>query len=670
MAEGKAKKLRRSIRGSVSTRKMNKTRNIHYFILGLLSLILYANTLPHDYALDDSFVIIQNSFTQKGLEGIPQILVSDQFAGKYGFQKNIVIGGRYRPLSIVSFAIEYQFFGENPHLSHFFNILFYFLTALIIYRIFTLLLHQRKFKEWYTHIPFLTALLFLVHPLHTEAVANIKGRDEIFVLLFSLLALYYQIRYFISEKKNYLWYSAIMLFLGLLSKENAITFLAIIPFTLYVFYDRPVKEILKATIPLLISGAVFLVIRQLVLGWPGQGDIDPELMNQPFMEMNFAQRYATIFLTLIIYLKLLVFPHPLTFDYYPYHIPITEWSNPWSILSLLFYLGLGIFVLLRIRRKNYFAWAALFYLASLSIVSNVFFSIGAFMSERFIYISSLAFCFTLAYLISDYLAPAIKNSKSKAFILSGIIIVIGISASAKTIVRNKAWKDNYTLFSTDVKTSKNSAKCHVALGEAIYHKGEDVKDLEKRKEILRDAISHFRRAIEIHPRYANAMLLLGNSYFELDRMVDSTIYYYLKALEVKPLMRDVYLNIEVVANALPDVDRRIEFFEKINSYYSENYKINYLLGTWYGKDKHNYEKAILYLEKACKIKPSSFDAFNNLGLVYGFTGNYKKALNAFQTAYQFDRSNKQVITNIGVTYQNLGDTASAGRYFGILQQMN
>ena len=87
---------------------------IFIFICGVF---LYANTLNHNYAFDDSIVITENNFTQKGISGIPDLLTKDFFEGIYGSQLELS-GGRYRPLSLVSFAIEWQIFGENPLVSH------------------------------------------------------------------------------------------------------------------------------------------------------------------------------------------------------------------------------------------------------------------------------------------------------------------------------------------------------------------------------------------------------------------------------------------------------------------------------------------------------------------------------------------------------------------------
>ncbi|MBE0640560.1 MAG: tetratricopeptide repeat protein, partial [Bacteroidales bacterium] len=83
-------------------------------VLAGLAIVLYANTLPLDYALDDTLILTGNEFTKQGIRGIPEIMTNDAFTGFFGKQKSLVAGGRYRPLSQVMFAIEYELFGFNP----------------------------------------------------------------------------------------------------------------------------------------------------------------------------------------------------------------------------------------------------------------------------------------------------------------------------------------------------------------------------------------------------------------------------------------------------------------------------------------------------------------------------------------------------------------------------
>ena len=282
-----------------------------------------------------------------------------------------VVGGRYRPLSIATFALEYQFFGQNPHISHLNNILLFILTVLLLYITLTKIFKQHVNKNSFFDFPLVAVLLFIAHPVHTEVIANIKGRDEIMTLAGSLASTLFVLRYIDSHKIWNLLIAFVCFFLALLSKENAITFLAIVPLSIY-FYKK-VKPItyLYSLAPLLVATILFLVIRYLALGDtppPKQDFISNCLINATFWE-----KYATNFYALGLYLKLLIFPHPLTLDYYPNHISITNWSNIFVVLSFMAYISLLLYALFNLVRKSIVSYGILFYLITLSIVSNMFF---------------------------------------------------------------------------------------------------------------------------------------------------------------------------------------------------------------------------------------------------------------------------------------------------------
>jgi len=325
----------------VKSNNDTSSRNRTIFgIFILLAFILYGQTLSYDYALDDSIVIKKNEFTKQGVAGIGDILANDTFVGFFGKKKNLVAGGRYRPLSVVTFAIEYELFGLNPGISHFINILLYALTAILLFKLLSLLLVRFKPKLWYLSIPFLTTILFMAHPVHTEVVANIKGRDEIMTLLGSLIAMWYTLKYLEKKHYKYMIYSFIAFFLAFLSKENTVTFLAVIPFAVYFFTDYSLKDNLKSLIPLLAATFLFLFIRYKILGGFST-PVAKELMNNPFLNASEGEKFATIFYTLLLYIKLLIFPHPLTYDYYPKQIPIIGWGDIRAWGSLLVYMALG-----------------------------------------------------------------------------------------------------------------------------------------------------------------------------------------------------------------------------------------------------------------------------------------------------------------------------------------
>ncbi len=204
---------------------------VHNWVLFLMGVLLYANTFTHDFAQDDAIVITDNMFTQQGISGIPGILTKDTFFGFFKDENkaNLVAGGRYRPLTLVLFALEYELFGENPTVNHIVNALLYGLTGVFLYLLLLQFFPKKKDETKSFWIALAGSLLFIAHPIHTEAVANIKGRDEIMTLLLSLMALFYAFRAYRTKRLGLSVLAGVLFFLALLAKENAITFLAVVP---------------------------------------------------------------------------------------------------------------------------------------------------------------------------------------------------------------------------------------------------------------------------------------------------------------------------------------------------------------------------------------------------------------------------------------------------------
>ncbi|MDR2801596.1 MAG: glycosyltransferase family 39 protein, partial [Prevotellaceae bacterium] len=324
-----------------------------YGLILALVFAFYGNTLFNHYALDDTMVITQNEYVKRGLSNIPKILKYDTFKGRYGDVAINLPGGRYRPLSVVSLALEYELFtdsetkqiiqdkldkGQNdddaallvetplPYVNHFVNILLYAITAVVLLFIMLRLFPLESTTGWRAlfNVPVLTVIFFVAHPVHSEVVANIKGRDEIMTLLGALCALYFTLRWLDTNKLKHLVYASLAFLLGLFSKENAITFLVVIPITMYLirpcsakfmicsllsallvfpFFKGHAELFFVSAIPLLIcllisgkdkrnitamlplyaAAFIFLLARQSAI------NLEPlperELMNNPFMYM-------------------------------------------------------------------------------------------------------------------------------------------------------------------------------------------------------------------------------------------------------------------------------------------------------------------------------------------------------------------------------------------------
>ena len=500
-------------------------------IILVISIGLYFSTRNFDYALDDMVVISDNTFTNQGFAGIKKIFTEESFTGFYQKQQDLVAGSRYRPLSIMTFAIERQFFQSpkedgygnpvkdaggkqlisgNPAISHFINILLYALSALLLYRVLFLLFPAKNGCKWYMSVPFVATLLFIVHPLHTEVVANIKGRDEIMSLIFSLAALYYTFRFVSSKKIKLLLASAVCYFLALLSKENALTFLVIIPLTVYFFTNAKRSVILRTSLIFLFVTFIYLIIRFKVVGFIVKDNVITDIMNNPFLGMRFGQKIATIIYTLGLYVKLLFIPHPLTHDYYPYTISVMTFSD-WQIwVSLALYILLGLIAIKGFKNKNPLSYSVLFYIITLSIVSNLVLPIGAFMNERFIYMSSVGFCVAMAYLGLEKL-PALYSKHSAKLRWTGIMIlaVFTIYFLVRTVLRVPVWKNNFTLSEADIVTSANSTRANCYMGMGLYMESLQVRDTLIKMKLLDSADAYVKKSLEIYPAYGAAFQMLS-----------------------------------------------------------------------------------------------------------------------------------------------------------------
>lgn len=636
-------------------------------LLFLFSFLVYSNTLFHDYAQDDAIVITDNMYTQDGISGIPGILKYDTFKGffKVEGKDKLVSGGRYRPFSLIMFAIEFQLFkkkktdkegrvvkdenGEviyvgRPFVGHFINVLLFGLTTALLYLLIIKWLAPTDPDLRAFTVALVAALIFAAHPLHTEAVANIKGRDEILTLLGALMALWFSIRAYYENKPILEIAVFISFFIALMSKENAITYLAVVPLVYWFFTKANIGTIIMKTAPFFGAAVLFLIIRSLILGMD-LGDSSNELMNNPFLKIvnnqyvafSPGEKFATIIFTLGKYVQLLFFPHSLTHDYYPRHIELMTFGNIKVIGSLLIYLAMIGYALCGLKKKKAVSFGILYFIITTSIISNIVFPVGTNMSERFMYMPSVGFCFVLGILGWQLVKRFNRKEKlttiTQVTPLLGIAAVITILLSVKTISRNFAWKDNYTLFATDIETSKNSAKLRNAMGGELIAQSSLPENKNRQMDMLREAQVHLQEAIKIHPNYKNAYLLLGNS-----------------------------------SNYLQDFDKAIQYYNKVLTFDANdkngfnNLGITYRdAGKFYG-EKGDFTKAERYLKKALEMRGEEYEILRLLGVLNGTRGNHPVAIQFFQKALNQQPRNAQALFNLSAAYQYAGDPQSADKF--------
>lgn len=522
----------------------NWVRRFRYqaILVSLLSMLFYGNTINNEFALDDTAVIVQNEYVWRGFAGIPDILTKDAY-DSYFKQINTtdqVRGGRYRPLSIVTFAIEQQLFGAltqqqadslvrfgvTPiakeehdkqflrlmHIRHGVNVVLFMLSCLVLLYFLRNIVFRHN-----TMLAFVATVLFVVHPIHTEVVANVKSRDEIMSLLFICLTFISAFAYNRSGKMWMLAAALVSYVLAFLSKEYAITLLLLLPLTFYLFDDKGVKKSAIQSLPYWVVAAVYVVVRLLVM--PQRSEFsDSDIQINPYAMAQGTQKLATEIATLLQYLRLMIFPHPLSCDYSYNQIPYEDFTSPvvWVALSVhVLLLAIGIYCFIR---RSVVCFGIAFYFINLMMVGNLLFDIGATMCERLVYHSSVGFVVVLA----EAIGYAVRRYGwcGRSVVWAPVAIIVLTLCGYKTIARNADWKNDQTLFYQDINVCPNSFLISSNVGSLLVNNADKEPDTAKRTADIRRAIGLFGHALSLQETYALGHLNRSVAYLKLS-MPDS-----------------------------------------------------------------------------------------------------------------------------------------------------
>lgn len=624
-------------------------------MLLLIPFLLYGATLSFDYALDDALYITDNSFTKEGLGGIWDHLTKESLVGFYGEQKSLLTGGRYRPLAPITYSLEYAAYGFNPTLSHLWNVVLYGLLLLLLYEVLSRLC---KARHWLLNTAFLALLFFAVHPLHVEVVANIKGRDQVLGLMAVAGATLMSFRFFKGDRLSLIWMGGLF-FLGLLAKESVITFLPIVPLIHYFFKEKQLKKVLPVFVALLVPAILWFALRS----WALQGFESVEsttLLNDPYLNSTSTQKLGTTIYTWLLYLKLLVVPFPLTYDYYPFHIAIRELLSPEVILSLIIHLALVVLAFRGFKKRSVYAFLIIYYAATFSISSNLFFNIGVFMNERFMFEPSLAFCVLTGLLI-------IRRVPEKArWVLALVPIVV---FAVLSVNRSFAWKDNYTLFTTDVKTSDNSIKSLMAGGGMLLEKAVTLPASQEKTDLLNQSISYLEKGISLLPTELNNYRLLGQSYLERDGINNNTINAYREVFRQNPGDSYTIRNVEIiVANQEYRPQDRLNFGLYFVEDMPDSHILSFQIGTVYGQTMGDISSSLLYLKRAVDLAPDNLDYLKNYGTALAISGDYPGSIAYFEQVIKVSPNDKQALSGLSLSYQNLGRLEEAQYYRELANQ--
>jgi len=419
----------------------------------------------------------------------------------------------------VTFALEYELTGGAASWAHWINVLLYALVVWMLYRWLRMLGWGAE-VPWWRDVAYMASWLFALHPVHVEAVANVKGRDEILALLFGLAMLMSVVRYERERRYRWLGWATLSFVLAVLSKEHAVVLAVLAPLMLWTFFGWPLRRVLWLIAYFGLWVGAYVAWRIWVIGYFLQGPLEfQSLINNPFLEMDSGQRWATIAYILLEYLRLLVFPHPLTHDYYPYHIRIHSWDEVLPVVSVVLH-GLLLYGAWKgLRKRRWYGYFIVFYLLALLPVSNILYTVGTFMNERFLFMPSVGFVAVLA----KGLAWLDRRHRYWGLVFF-LVFVLGYAF--RTSTRIPAWKDEFHLNTAGIKVSRNSARLNLFVGVSYFKKALEQGDRSSRRALFLRAKKHFIRATDIYPQYYDAWRMragVAAELYKIDGRLDALL---------------------------------------------------------------------------------------------------------------------------------------------------
>lgn len=620
-----------------STPELQQTRRmkpLHLVCLIVLSTVIYLNTLHNQFVFDDIPLILENHFVRQ-LDKLPSYFFS-------GMEKI-----PYRPLRMITYAIDYQFTGLNPFGYHVSSIFFHALTTLLLYC--TVLALTGKSRA-----AFIAASLFAVHPVHTDSVAYISGRRDILSTLFYLLGFYCFLQARQKQKAHLLVLALAAYLLALGSKEMAVT----LPLVCFLYdllehlpaggpFFKGCSTALRQSIArykvyyfsFLLPAVLFTCYKVLIkspsnkVGFYG-GDLSIQVL--------------TVGKILVYYIKLLFFPINLIADYSFNSFPLSRsFFEPATFLSFAVLCALALLTVKLLNRNKTMAFALLWFFITLLPVCHII-PHHELLAEHYLYLPSFGFVLLMG-LVFENTAAFIRWRRPVLLLLAAVILLF----AARTVHRNYDWKDGYTLWSKTVSTVPSCVRAINNLGIEYY----------KRKEYER-AKSLYRRALEIQPTYEKAYYNLGNVYrveedfagalamyqktaqlnpknfqnhnnlgnaYAMQGLYQEAIRAYELALRYRPRYAEAHNNLGNVYRSLGEPHRAISHYERaiqLNARYSDAY---HNLAALYG-GLREYEKAIQTLKDLCRHNPFMPDTLNKLGVFYEQAGRYDSAAEAYERA--------------------------------------
>ncbi len=422
-----------------------------YALLCVIALVAYGNAFSLGFALDGQNKILTDTRVQAVTSENLRLIATRHYWWPRPADR------LYRPLTLASFLFNYAVLGNGTYPTgyHITNVLLHMLNVCLLFEL-ALLVFQKRGAA------LLAAALWAVHPVQTEAVANLAGRADLLSAAAVLGGLLIYIRSLdLSGRRKHAWLAGLFVvaLAGVFSKENAAVLAGLMVLWDVAFgWERhPGWNTRRAAyIVVAIALCIMAIARWKI--FEGEPWSEAPFVDNLIRGAGFLQGRLTAIAVIARYLGILVWPAHLSFDYAYNQIPMAGLSAIGTWLAVLIVGGITAMAIARYRGDRTIFWAAGFFAIALLPTANLLFPIGAIMALRFLYLPSAGFAVAVV---------ALAGRINRPQLVTGLLVVAIAAFAARTLVRNPAWQNNLTLATADVLTAPESFRTHQLLAEAL-----------------------------------------------------------------------------------------------------------------------------------------------------------------------------------------------------------
>ncbi|XP_037655782.1 protein O-mannosyl-transferase TMTC4 isoform X4 [Choloepus didactylus] len=561
-------------------------------VVGLVSLVCFARSYDGEFVFDDSEAIVNNKDLQAETP-LGDLWHHDFWGSKLSSNTS---HKSYRPLTVLTFRINYYLSGGfHPVGFHMVNILLHGGISVLMVDVFSVLFGGLQYTSKGRRLnltpraSLLAALLFAVHPVHTECVAGIVGRADLLCALFFVLSFLGYCKAFKESNKEgtrsstfWVLLSILLGAVAMLCKEQGITVLG-----LNAIFD--ILVIGKLNIPEIVQKVLH--------------------KDKSLEAINYNYYYS-------LNAWLLLCPWWLCFDWSMGCIPLIKSVSDWRITALaaLWFCLIGLICQALCSEDSHKRRILTLGLGFLVIpflpACNLFFRVGFVVAERVLYLPSAGYCVLLTFGFG-----ALSKHAKKKKLIAAIILGILFLNMLRCMIRSSEWRNEEQLFRSALSVCPLNAKVHYNVGKNLADKGNQTA-----------AIRYYREAVRycrLNPKYVHAMNNLGNILKERNELQEAEELLSL-AVQIQPDFAAAWMNLGIVQNSLKQFEAAEQSYRTAIKHRRKYPDCYYNLGRLYA-DLNRHVDALNAWRNATVLKPEHSLAWNNMIILLDNTGNLAQA---------------------------------------------